>query len=380
MKLKIIGPNMPLGTFIYKLSWLFTLGIVLFATSSQSYAGHGTSFNRDLSADLSEEACPSLDFRERFGPAKNQGFHQICWAMTGASLIEEEACLMDSKYCGVSFSAVDMTSCDPRVGHSHEENVVERGLNCAQVRGICPNQLAPFVDFRMKQSLLGTLTMDKRFQRSQVFKIFDQYKVALRHKPYSEYLSQELQSIQHNFVKEFRRIFPANDFTDHQLVGILTKSKDTIELLDRTLVSNVCKENRVKFPGIGSVFTRIFPDLNPRILKYFNTDEIRKFSLPVSTQAEVIVERFKNGRSLALSICPEKFSFLEDLMIPGGDCVAGHAVVANAIRRNPETRACEVHLMDSRKEASTIQFDGWFNLEKLADATIAITQIIPRKN
>jgi hypothetical protein len=354
---------------MFRFILFFMLGVIFFDSPSFSYA-----------ARASEDSCPSFDFRERFGASKNQGFHQICWAMAGASLIEEEACLVDSKYCGVSFSAVDMASCDPRVGHSHEENVVERALNCALAQGVCPNHLAPFVGFRMKQSLLATLTMSKRFQRSQVFWLFDQYKAALRHKAYSADLNSQLQVLQSEFLKEFHQTFPSNDFTDGQLAEILRKSKDAVELLDRTLISNACKNDRVKFPGIGSVFTRIFPDLNPRILNYYSDDEIHKFSLPVSTQLEVIVERFKTGRSLALSICPEKFSFIENLMIPGGDCVSGHAIVANAIRRNSETRVCEVHLVDSRKESSTIQFDGWFALKDVADATIAITQLVPKKD
>ncbi|HEY8271600.1 MAG TPA: C1 family peptidase [Pseudobdellovibrionaceae bacterium] len=353
---------------MFRFIGLFLLiGFFLFNTSSQSFAAEA-------------DPCPSVDFRERFGPLKNQGFHQICWAMAGSSLIEEEACLMDPKYCGVNFSAVDLTSCDPRVGHNHEENVVDRALSCAQIQGVCPNHLAPFVDFRMKPSFLGRLTMSKRFQQSKLFKLFDEYKYALNHKSQAKHSSAQVQSLQTNLLKEFRQTFSHNDFTDAQLTTALKKSKDAVELLDRTLISNACKQHRVKFPGIGTVFTRIFPDLNPRILDYYTSQEIQNFSLPVSTQMKVIVERFKTGRSLALSICPEKFSLIENMMIPGGDCVAGHAIVANALRRNPETQVCEVHLMDSRKEASTIQFNGWFNLEEVANATIAITQIVPKKN
>lgn len=195
----------------------FILACLTALNVSFSYAAQIAGIHEDNS-------CPAFDFRDRFGPTQNQGFHQICWAMAGTSLIEEEACLMDRQFCGVNFSAVDIGSCDPRLGHA------------------------------------------------------------------------------------------------------------------------------------------------------------REFTLPVSTQLEVIVERFKKGRSLALSICPEKFSFIEDMMIPGGDCISGHAIIANAIRRNTNTGACEIHLMDSRKESSTIQFNGWFDLKTVADATIAITQIIPKKD
>lgn len=338
---------------------------------SFSYAAQAAGIHDDTS-------CPAFDFRDRFGSTQNQGFHQICWAMAGTSLIEEEACLMDPQFCGINFSAVDIGSCDPRLGHVQEENVVERAINCAKIRGVCPSHLAPFVDFRVKQSLLSKLTMDKRFQRSQIFHLFDQYKVSQRNRSAAEQLKQ--QTIQNEFLQEFRQIFPANDFSDRKLIQILHSSKDVVELLDRTLISDACENNRVKFTGIDSTFTRIFPDLNPRILSYYSKDEIREFTLPVSTQLEVIVERFKNGRSLALSICPEKFSFIEDMMIPGGDCISGHAIIANAIRRNTKTGSCEVHLMDSRKESSTIQFNGWFDLKTVANATIAITQIIPKKD
>ncbi|MGZ3805482.1 MAG: hypothetical protein ACXVB4_14800 [Pseudobdellovibrionaceae bacterium] len=350
-----------------RLIFLLLLGVLLLNTSASSA--------REL-VSPEEDSCPSLDFRERFGPPKNQGFHQICWAMAGSSLIEEEACLQDPRYCGVNFSAVDVTSCDPRIGHSHEENVVDRALQCAKLQGVCPSSFAPFTDFRMRQSLLASLTMSPRFQRSPIFKIFDEYKSLQYKKPHGHQPPPEMEA---QFIKDFRKTFPANDFTDSQLLEVLKKSKDASELLDKTLISNACKENRVKFPGIDSVFTRLFPDLNPRILNFYTPQEIRAFSSPVSTQLQVIVERFKTGRSLALSICPEKFSWIENMMIPGGDCIEGHAIIANALRRNPKTQVCEVHLMDSRKEASTVQFNGWFNLEEVAKATIAVTQIIPKK-
>lgn len=323
-----------------------------------------------------DETCPSIDFRERFGPAKNQGFHQICWAMAGSALIEEEACLMDPRYCGMNFSPVDIASCDPKVGHTHEESVVDRALNCAKIRGVCPNNLAPFVDFRIKQSLISSITRSQRFQRSPVFNLFNRYKIAQRHKMQSIQNNSHLKEIEQSFIKEFRKTFAANDFSENQLLHILKKSKDPVELIDKTLIPNACSANRVQFPEMGGVFTRIFPEVNHRILHYYSKEEASQFSAMNFTQSQTIISRLKTGRSLSLSICPEKFSFIEDIMIPGGDCVEGHAIVANALRRNPQTKMCEIHLLDSRKEAS-FQFNGWFKLEDIANATIAITQIVP---
>ncbi|MGZ3775728.1 MAG: hypothetical protein ACXVCN_18580 [Bdellovibrio sp.] len=65
------------------------------------------------------------------------------------------------------------------------------------------------------------------------------------------------------------------------------------------------------------------------------------------------------------------------MLIPGGDCVEGHAIIANALRRNSKTNTCEIHLVDSRRETS-FQFNGWFSLDEIANATISVTQIVPK--
>ncbi|MGZ3775727.1 MAG: hypothetical protein ACXVCN_18575 [Bdellovibrio sp.] len=226
-------------------------------------------------AGTPEEDCPSFDFRDRFGSEKNQGFHQICWAMAGSSLIEEEACLMDHKYCGVSFSPVDIASCTSRVGHDHEENVVDRAIICARDRGVCLDHMAPFVDFRKNESLWAFLTFSGRFKRTPLFKMYEKYKFAQQHR--SAVNEKQLSSIEQEFINEFRKTFAYNDFTDKKLLEILKKSKDESEFLDKTLISNACSENRVRFEGIDSVYTQIFPEMNPRILSFYTAKEIEQF-------------------------------------------------------------------------------------------------------
>ncbi len=320
---------------------------------------------------VENELCPELDYQNRFSIIKDQGYNQVCWAMAASSLLEEEACIEDASQCGKSQSATDITRCDKKIYHEDETSIPKRALECGIMNGVCSDEYAPYIQFRKKKPIFSFGSNKSPFASYRLFAVFFQIKS-------SNILSLNISSpLFLEFLNEFRKIYFQFDLSDLEILEKIKMSKDEVEFLDQMLVSKKCEQNRFHFSKNRSVFTKVFTNVTPHIARYFTSKELREFGNFNSskTQKDWIIDRLMSGRSLALGICSQHFSVLERLFTPGGDCVAGHVIVANGLRKNPVTDVCEIHLRDSRLQSITGVFNGWFPLGKISKSTYLIEQI-----
>lgn len=328
------------------------------------------------------EDCPSFDFSSRFGPIRDQGGHGLCWAFASSGLFEEQACLRDSSYCGKSFSPLDVSRCQWKVGKEDEGSYVVDAAKCVLGQeGLCYEVDAPFYE-TFRASCLGSsiIGLNEAFVTrcftEELVHFYRRWKKDLSTNEVCEYNQSPLESDQDfpkimRILTQYKTLTEARDNEGFNIrvdpLKSLLSAKDEWDFLKQILIPVSCIENRVKFKG-EPVYTY---DLDYEKMNNNPRDHAKFWQTK-------LVEAFRANRSAALSFCTtmdgpirplEKF-FKRGKMIK--EC-EGHALIANGMRWNASSNRCEIHLKNSWGELAP--YNGWVTAEDILKATYSTTYI-----
>jgi hypothetical protein len=317
-----------------------------------------------------ESECPSLDFRDRYSGVKNQGFHQLCWAFTGSSLLEEQLCLQDPSQCGKALSPIDVSSCPFRYGMEHEESTITDGLLCGLQKGICEESLAPYKDIRFTNSLFWG-ALDPRMKRSPLVSAFHAAK-KLQYQSCKACKSEEKAAARRKFVEEFFKIFPQHQLSSAAVEEALIKSEDMNEFLSKTWITRQCTSQRHPFAP-STVTTRLFPEILPKVLDYYPRQQLTSIVMPKGSSAKAeIIQALKRGRGVGIGVCLDELLW-DYKLFSRERCGYPHAVVVNGLQWDAKKKQCQIHILNSFGPQH--RFNGWRNLDEIAPWVFEMDQI-----
>ena len=332
---------------------LFYLGLFNVSEGNTNHGENKIDHNKD---------CPDLDYSERFGPVRDQGWTPYCWAFQGAALIEEYLCKIDKNKCGESVSPLDISRCNWGLGKGkgeHPRNALKCALNEG---GVCMEEHAPFQNIIKRHKLkLQCLIMTAPQDRSPL---------CIKDRTFSNIINTTL-----------------------NILGVLTLSvEDKISTcLKQILIdeNTNCKENRQTIEGakIGAIYGTMLKEYleeklesqQQKLARAMNEIERQKLKKVIAeTEHYLNFHNFKTPEELMLSI--------KETLKTGSSVAIGldlgrvlgtimsfrkgsnHALIVNGMRYNKERGRCEFQLRNSWGGGENVPFHGWHSIEDLESA------------
>ena len=322
------------------------------------------------------QACAKEDFRENFGPMRDQGGLGICWAMVGADLLSEAHCELDPQECGKNLSALDVARCDWSPDDlENSGGIIRSAVECGLLaQGVCEDRLAP-----LSKSLSYRCWAYGYFAGSEAkcwIEDLETYFSSTAEKIELEgcFDPEQFAESAPELIRAFVPIGSTQMALGYNPIAALSTlagdPRDTPELIMEAIIPPACRAAR-------------HTDLSSR----FEYDW-KSFVLPGTDKRAEVARALQNGRSIGLSLCanpllgatggPKIGKWLLEHFLPvASDPCGAHTVIANASRVNPATGVCELHLRNSWGEGAPL--NGWYDADTILAQSEGFGRLKERK-